>query len=178
MDMWCNAYIFATAHKFRTAINLGSSCDFPCFWENSSIYFGHLCSTLIMFAPKAIRKTSPSTPRGRLQAVKQTFADGSTYEGGYLNFKKHGKGAISFSNGETYHGHWVEGLKEGFGVYTWGDGSQYIGNWLLDRMSGAGVHVASNGSKYSGSWNDNLMHGSGTYDYDNGSLFKGEWCQG
>ena len=131
-----------------------------------------------MFAPKALQKTPLATPRGRLQVVKQTYADGSTYEGGYLNFKKQGQGVISFSNGETYNGHWAEGLKNGSGVYTWADGSQYIGEWHADKMSGQGVHVSSNGSKYSGSWNDNLMHGSGSYAYDNGSVYIGEWFQG
>lgn len=131
-----------------------------------------------MFAPKAMQKTPLATPRGRLQVVKQTYADGSTYEGGYLNFKKQGQGVISFSNGETYNGHWAEGLKNGSGVYTWADGSQYIGVWHADKMSGQGVHVSSNGSKYSGSWNDNLMHGSGSYEYDNGSVYIGEWIQG
>jgi hypothetical protein len=131
-----------------------------------------------MFAPKTSPKNSHGTPRGRLQVVKQTYADGSTYEGGYLNFKKQGKGLISFSNGETYNGNWAEGLKEGHGVYTWADGSRYTGDWHADRMAGQGVHISSNGSKYSGSWHDNLMHGPGSYEYDNGSVYKGEWCQG
>ena len=132
----------------------------------------------IMFAAKTNPKASLATHRGRLQAIKQRYTDGSTYEGGYLNFKKQGKGIISFSNGEKYDGHWAEGLKEGSGVYTWADGSQYIGEWHLDRMSGEGVHVSFNGSKYSGSWSGNLMHGSGSYQYDNGSVYKGEWFEG
>ncbi len=164
-------HIFPSAHSH-------SSCFILISLVSVIAAFGSRRSTLIMFAPKTTLKTSPSTPRGRLQAVKQTYADGSTYEGGYLNFKKHGKGTISFSNGETYNGNWLEGLKDGSGVYIWADGSQYIGNWHLDRMNGEGVHIAPNGSKYSGSWQENLMHGSGTYEYDNGSVYKGEWCQG
>jgi hypothetical protein len=131
-----------------------------------------------MYAPKNIQRINPATPRGRLHIVKQTYADGSTYEGGYLNFKKQGKGVLCFANGEKFNGLWAEGLKEGSGVYTWADGSHYIGNWRSDRMNGEGVHESSNGSKYSGSWSDNLMHGSGSYQYDNGSLYQGEWFQG
>jgi hypothetical protein len=131
-----------------------------------------------MFAAKTNPKAGLATHRGRLQAIKQRYTDGSTYEGGYLNFKKQGKGIISFSNGEKYDGHWAEGLKEGSGVYTWADGSQYSGEWHLDRMSGEGVHVSFNGSKYSGSWIGNLMHGSGSYQYENGSVYKGEWFEG
>ncbi len=160
----------------RRAISQFQRCAFFLFWKTSFHLSRHLF--VRMFAPKNVHKASPTTPRGRIQIVKQTYADGSTYEGGYLNFKKQGKGIISFANGEKYDGQWTEGSKEGSGVYTWADGSHYTGNWHSDRMCGEGVHVSSNGSKYEGSWADNVMHGCGSYEYDNGSLYKGEWYQG
>lgn len=40
---------------------------------------------------------------------KTTWPDGRTYEGEYLNDKKHGYGKFTWPDGTSYVGHWING---------------------------------------------------------------------
>ena len=52
--------------------------------------------------------------------------------------KKHGKGAYTWADGSIYDGDWVENRIEGFGAYVWVDGRRYVGQWLNNNMHGHG----------------------------------------
>ena len=47
-------------------------------------------------------------------------------------------GAIHFANGTTYEGEWMQGLKSGKGNQYWPDGSVYSGEWRENKSNGKG----------------------------------------
>lgn len=49
---------------------------------------------------------------------KAFYENGETYEGEYLNGKRHGQGTYTYKNGFIYEGYFIENLKDGFGKYT------------------------------------------------------------
>ena len=46
------------------------------------------------------------------------YADGTSYEGGFLDGKKHGRGVIRYANGDVFEGAFRNGLFDNFGKYT------------------------------------------------------------
>ena len=45
------------------------------------------------------------------------YANGSTYDGLYVNSIREGKGRFRWTNGEIYDGEWVDGVKHGSGMW-------------------------------------------------------------
>ena len=65
---------------------------------------------------------------------KQTFPDGSVYEGDFVNGKRHGNGTMVWGDstqwaGDRYEGEWVEGWRTGQGTYTDANGAVSKGRW-------------------------------------------------
>lgn len=44
----------------------------------------------------------------------------------------------TWADGSCYEGYYVEGKKHGKGNYMWSDGSQYFGDWFDNKISGNG----------------------------------------
>ena len=49
---------------------------------------------------------------------KYVYADGSTYDGQWLDSKMHGKGVYMFANGNKYDGEWAEDVKVRFIIFS------------------------------------------------------------
>ncbi len=64
----------------------------------------------------------------------QTWPDGTRYEGGWADGKKHGQGIFTWPSGQRYEGEWKDDKKNGHGVETWPDGTRHEGEWLDDKM--------------------------------------------
>ena len=60
---------------------------------------------------------------------QKRFADGSMYEGNFVNGKPEGKGTMIYVGGASYIGDWHYGLREGQGTWNYADGGSYIGEW-------------------------------------------------
>ena len=45
------------------------------------------------------------------------WADGSQYEGYYLNGARNGEGYMVYANGDEYDGEWMDGVKHGRGKF-------------------------------------------------------------
>ena len=69
---------------------------------------------------------------------KETWKDGSIYEGQYRQGHKHGQGVYVWSDGSTYEGEWFNNKIHGQGAYTWADGRRYTGQWEENKMHGYG----------------------------------------
>ncbi len=85
------------------------------------------------------------------------FDDNETYEGEQLDYNStsiSGYGLYSYKNGDSYEGDFVEGKRHGLGEYIYKDTSYYRGEWENDCKSGRGVYV-KNGKEYNGIWKDN-----------------------
>ena len=64
------------------------------------------------------------------------YPNGNTYEGMWLDGKKHGRGLmIWLDRRERYDGEWKNGLQNGIGVHTWlNDTSQKPKDEKLSRL--------------------------------------------
>lgn len=49
---------------------------------------------------------------------------------------QHGKGKETWADGSKYEGEYWAGKKQGFGKYIWADSSQYEGSWENNEISG------------------------------------------
>lgn len=125
------------------------------------------------------------------------FANGSRYEGQFLNSRFHGHGKITYVNGTVYEGEWIHGMRCGKGRATspeghiyegeWKNGLMYKGRftsesghiydgeWERNKFHGTGRFISANGDTYTGQWNANLMHGSGCFTWADGQVYDGEW---
>ena len=62
---------------------------------------------------------------------KGTFiwANGSRYEGEFLDGRLQGSGVFYWPDGSSFRGEWIENLPHGKGIYIWPDGRQIEGEW-------------------------------------------------
>jgi len=101
----------------------------------------------------------------------------STYEGDWLDGRKHGRGTLVFNDedGEQYEGGWNNDLREGYGRVTWKNGTGYEGEWKNSRMNGKGTYWWPNGDRYEGDWLNDNHHGYGVQYWGDGSTYSGDW---
>lgn len=96
-----------------------------------------------------------------------------TYEGEWLDGKKHGQGRLSFSDGGYYDGEFREGEIVGEGTRKWADGSSYVGQFLDGLKYGNGVYDKFDGTHYEGCWEEGKYAGEGDLTLPNGDKYKG-----
>jgi hypothetical protein len=76
---------------------------------------------------------------------------------------------------ESYEGEFLNGKRHGFGSYFYANGSKYIGEWSNDRANGKGTMIFVSGAKYVGEVKNAKRHGQGTYFYVDGERLTGKW---
>ena len=76
---------------------------------------------------------------------------------------------------ESYEGEFLNGKRHGFGSYFYANGSKYIGEWNNDRANGKGTMIFVSGAKYVGEVKNAKRHGQGTYFYVDGERLTGKW---
>jgi hypothetical protein len=81
----------------------------------------------------------------------------NTYEGEYLDDKKHGLGEFKWASGGYYRGNYFNDVKTGYGEMYWADGSTYKGTWHKGVQNGLGIMIFSNGVKKAGIFKDNVL---------------------
>jgi hypothetical protein len=106
-------------------------------------------------------------------------ADGSKYEGDFSGYSYHGKGVRTYADGNTYEGDFVEGNLHGKGIFTWiDDGSTYEGDWVEGNFHGKGVYTYADGNTYEGDWVEDDRSGKGVYTYADGNTYEGDFVEG
>lgn len=103
------------------------------------------------------------------------YKDGQSYEGQWLNGKKHGKGTFVYKDKSSYRGDWVQGIRQGKGIYTWANGQTYQGQFQNDKMNGFGIVKYANGARYEGDIKAGVPDGMGEMLYSSGQNYKGQW---
>jgi len=139
-------------------------------------------------APFTYNEKKEAIPYTGEAVVRYTNRD--TYEGGYADGKKHGKGTYRyFATTDRYDGQWENGMKHGIGKMQYfgkGREGEYHGYWENDRRHGEGVFTYKNGDIYSGWWKYGAKTGKGTFiaketgmkmvgDWENGEIVTGQW---
>ncbi|XP_072517198.1 ankyrin repeat and MYND domain-containing protein 1 [Salminus brasiliensis] len=113
--------------------------------------------------------------RKRTGAGVQEWADGSRYEGQFVDGLKHGGGVFTWANGESYKGSFYKDYRHGSGTYSWSDGSQFTGKFYLNRKEGYGVHVFPDGTTFEGLYHADNRFGPGMVTYLDGRQDVGVW---
>lgn len=106
------------------------------------------------------------------------FADGTRYDGPFVNGAPQGEGVKVWSNGDRYEGTFVQGHLAGQGTITFKDGTTYTGSWLNDKRDGHGTCQFANGGRYEGSWRNDQFDGQGTYTSPDGTTLQGRFQNG
>jgi len=96
-----------------------------------------------------------------------------TYEGDWLDGKKHGRGRLSFGDGGYYEGDFVQGEIVGQGSQTWKDDTVYTGQFVAGERHGFGRISLGDGSSYDGAWEWNKYSGQGELTTANGDCYIG-----
>ena len=106
----------------------------------------------------------------------QRWADGSEYFGDWKNDKRDGKGKQTYKGGAKYAGYWKDDNRCGYGQITYPDGEEYMGNWKDDcRHGDSGTKIWPDGRRYTGSWAEGKRSGHGTMKWPDGREYIGEW---
>lgn len=99
-----------------------------------------------------------------------------TYNGGFFESKKHGKGKIVWNDGSWYEGDFYMGKIEGIGKYHWPN-CEYQGSWKANKMHGQGIQTWNDGKVYEGNMYKGLKHGFGILKSKN-KTYTGYWKNG
>eukprot|EP00960_Hanusia_phi_P054807 762781-Hanusia_phi.AAC.10 len=109
---------------------------------------------------------------------KRTYHDGSEYSGSFHDGRRHGKGVYWDVDGNVYDGEFLEGVCQGIGTKTWVSGRTYRGEWKQNKASGLGEESFPQQGDflfYAGEFVDGRWCGHGECHYPNGNVFKGAW---
>lgn len=69
--------------------------------------------------------------------------------GDWNNDKQHGQGRETWTDGSKFEGHYANGCKCGVGKYDWANnGCTFIGDWLDNNIEGVGQQSWQDGKLY------------------------------
>ncbi|XP_046991534.1 MORN repeat-containing protein 3-like [Schistocerca americana] len=90
-----------------------------------------------------------------------------------------GQGISYYADGSYYDGAWLDNKRHGRGRMWFADGTFYEGEWKNDQFHGLGLYAYANGNRYEGEWKCGLKNGCGRYYHlDSGQLQEGVWVNG
>lgn len=106
------------------------------------------------------------------------FADGTRYDGPFVNGAPNGQGTKVWANGDRYEGAFAMGHMTGQGTITFSDGTTYTGNWVNDHREGQGTCRFKDGAYYEGQWSNDQFHGRGKFVGPDGNTLEGTFNNG
>ena len=112
------------------------------------------------------------------EVISKQYADGSVYEGTFVNGLQDGTGTYRLPSGFEYTGTWVAGEIVGTGIARYPNGSIYEGAFAKGQPEGKGKMTFADGSSYEGDWTGGKMTGQGRATYANGSMYVGGLLDG
>eukprot|EP01126_Amoeba_proteus_P038904 TRINITY_DN4077_c0_g1_i6.p1 TRINITY_DN4077_c0_g1~~TRINITY_DN4077_c0_g1_i6.p1 ORF type:complete len:230 (+),score=52.29 TRINITY_DN4077_c0_g1_i6:188-877(+) len=116
-----------------------------------------------------------------------TYADGSMYQGEWMNNNWEGEGKFIDKDGNSFSGTWYGGLMDGRMEITWHNGASFVGlcsKGLKQKGTYQGPEKEEDTSflpsvyRYKGDWHGDLPHGQGTITYYNNISYKGTFSYG
>jgi hypothetical protein len=109
------------------------------------------------------------------------YGSGMTYEGEWMNGKRHGRGTLISPDGTKYSGDWQHNRMHGNGTKTYASDThlrKYAGEWKNGNKHGKGTATYLVGSSYEGFWRNGEIHGHGTYTMVDGRKLTGPFNHG
>ena len=113
------------------------------------------------------------------------FKNNHTYQGPFLNGKKHGRGVYTWPNGDTFVGEFDNGIYTQ-GIYKWNNGNKYMGSLnpsskIQEKYNKHGLGISKNNNEiYIGDFSQNNYHGVGIkkQNYGKNKIREGEFKRG
>ncbi|XP_077390087.1 ankyrin repeat and MYND domain-containing protein 1-like isoform X2 [Festucalex cinctus] len=125
--------------------------------------------------PLARRRSGGVCDERRQGFGVQEFADGSKYEGEFVDGLKQGKGRYTWKSGEFYEGFFYKDYRHGDGMYCWPTGSKFIGKFYLHWREGYGEHIFPDGATFKGLYHADQRFGPGVLSEPTGCEDVGLW---
>ena len=106
--------------------------------------------------------------------------NGSTYVGGFVDDKRHGKGTVKFRSGKELTGDWKGGVLAN-GTMTWPSGRKYAGRFerstpdglgQIHKPDGLGEMTWPDGRRYVGRFRGGKRNGHGKFTWPGSSRFS------
>ncbi len=85
------------------------------------------------------------------------ISDGSSYQGGFKDCRKHGNGVFTSPDGAVYKGEYKEGKRNGLGTYIFPSGIKYTGTYKNDQRDGKGLYFFANGKSHSVTYENGVL---------------------
>ena len=120
-------------------------------------------------------KVSSNSSKLRNGVHTETWDNGDTYTGNYVNGQRTGKGIYKWNTGASYEGDFVNAELDGKGTYIWKNGDRYSGDWKDGSRTGKGTFTWADGTKYEGDFVDGKIEGEGIYTPVNGKILEGKF---
>ena len=98
-------------------------------------------------------------------AETHSYPGGARFEGSFVRWRLHGKGAFTDPRGDLYEGEFADGVFAGTGRLTGKRGGVYEGEFRQWRFHGQGVLRLPNGDIYKGEFANGFYEGEGTLTY-------------
>eukprot|EP01060_Flectonema_neradi_P002840 TRINITY_DN11788_c0_g1_i1.p1 TRINITY_DN11788_c0_g1~~TRINITY_DN11788_c0_g1_i1.p1 ORF type:complete len:948 (+),score=212.36 TRINITY_DN11788_c0_g1_i1:38-2881(+) len=114
--------------------------------------------------------TKPPTVATQKGLIK--YNDGSTYKGGILDSKRHGKGRLTQSD-HIYDGEWDDNQKHGEANSAYPGKGIHSGMWSNNEMTGNGKLTIGD-LEAEGDFVNGKLHGVASIKYPNGDSYMGE----
>ena len=93
--------------------------------------------------------------------------------------KKHGKGKFTWADGSFYEGDFVEGVFHGAGTYYFKEYNKtYNGAFTNGKIEGPGEMKWKDGREFYGTFVNGKEEGEGTFKYANGNFYIGPFREG
>jgi len=113
---------------------------------------------------------------------KETYSDGSWYEGEFKNGKYHGQGTFCWTNGTKYIGLFANGMCHGEGILYYNDGTSekviYDNGNVVNKSPNILRENYNDGAWYEGEFKNGKYHGQGTFCWTNGTKYVGLFADG
>lgn len=190
---WVNRY-----QEGKGKMTMPDGRVFKGYWKRGEFYGEDLTGEPIAYNETVVQE-EPEVQTGCIVGDCNTgngtmlFADGSKYEGGFVNGKINGFGTYYYANNSKYTGEWKDGYYHGEGTKYNGPKDVRIGLWQNGEYlgtkedqsrkacisgnceNGEGTYVYADGSKYIGEFKAGAADGQGICYYSNGNKYTGFW---
>lgn len=115
----------------------------------------------------------------QLSKGRNTYSDGSIYEGDVKNGLRDGFGTQSYANGSYYRGQFKNDKREGYGEYQdLRKGNIYYGTYYQGKRHGRGKLLMKGEFEYNGTFDMGVMHGEGVMLVHNVLRYEGQFERG
>ena len=152
---------------------------------------------IIIFISQS-NQQSGKEERLNTRSNKETYEDGSRYEGDIQGELRHGQGKLMYRDGSLYDGHWVLDRMSGYGVLYYADKRvAYEGEWKNNQREGNGTMYSEFADEmkenyvqkafekddktwvtYEGDFSGDDWHGLGKLTFSNGDVYQGRFRKG